>query len=101
MTGRSDHDRIELRWFSIRHTESIRIDSPIESILIDYSQLYSAVCKAHAALTLIGRSGARRTRTARREDLRKENPTGCRSRNLSPTPMDADRNAFIQPGLPI
>ena len=33
------NDRIEPRWFSICHTESIRIDSPIESIIIDYSQL--------------------------------------------------------------
>ena len=40
MTGRRDHGRIEPRLISIRHTESIRIDSPIESIRIDYSQLY-------------------------------------------------------------
>ena len=35
-TGRRDNGRIEPRWFSIRHTESIRID---------YSQLYAADIK--------------------------------------------------------
>ena len=36
-TGRRDHGRIEPRWFSIRHTELIRID---------YSQLYS-ICQSN------------------------------------------------------
>ena len=31
-TGRRDHGRIEPRWFSNRHKESIRIVSPIDSI---------------------------------------------------------------------
>jgi len=33
VTGRRNHGRIEPRWFSVRHTELIRID---------YSQLYTA-----------------------------------------------------------
>jgi len=39
-TGERYYGRIEPRWSSIRHIESIRIDSLIESIRIDYSQLY-------------------------------------------------------------
>ena len=35
-TGRRDHSRIEPRWFSIRHTKSIGIDSnPLFPVLPD------------------------------------------------------------------
>ena len=41
---------------------------------------YTELCKAHAALMLIGRCGpGAQVYTARGEDLRQENPTGCRS----------------------